>query len=198
MRVSVKKLIGRAYLNLLGWRSLGGAPRLRKYVLVAAPHTSNWDFPLLLAFSWVHDVRVSWLGKHTLFRGPMGWFFRATGGIPVDRRAAQGVVASVAAAFRDADRLIVAISPEGSRSHREHWKSGFYHVARTANVPIVLGVLDYGRREGGFGPVIEPSGDVHADMDRIREFYADKQGKRPAQFGPVRLREEAEAAATKA
>jgi 1-acyl-sn-glycerol-3-phosphate acyltransferase len=188
----MKKLLGHAFLKLFGWKSIGGPPDVRKFVLVAAPHTSNWDFPFMLAFAWVYDIRLSWLGKHTLFRAPFGWFFRLTGGISVDRRSPQGLVGQVAQAFADADELVVAIPPEGSRSRREYWKSGFYHIARSAGVPIVLGVLDYERRLGGFGPVIEPSGDLRADVDRAREYYADKRGKFPEEFGPVRLREEAE------
>lgn len=186
----MKKLLGHAFLKLLGWRSIGRRPDLPKYVLIAAPHTSNWDFAFMLAFAWIDDVKLSWLGKHTLFRAPFGWFFRRTGGIPVDRRSAQGLVGAVAQAFDRADELVVAIPPEGSRGRREYWKSGFYHLARTAQVPIVLGVLDYERRLGGFGPVVVPSGDVSADMDRVREYYADKRGKYPEHFGPVRLREE--------
>lgn len=186
----MKKLLGHAFLKMMGWKSIGGPPDIRKYVLVAAPHTTNWDFPLMLAFAWVYDVRLSWLGKHTLFRAPFGWFFRLTGGIAVDRRSPQGLVGSVAQAFDAVDELVVAIPPEASRSRREHWKSGFYHIARQAGVPIVLGVLDYERRLGGFGPVVEPSGNLRADMDRVREYYADKRGKYPEEFGPVRLREE--------
>lgn len=188
----LKRLLGRVYLGLFGWEDFGAPPDIPKFVLIAAPHTSNWDFPFMLAFAWVHGIRLGWLGKHTLFRPPFGWFFRATGGVAVDRRAPQGLVAQVAEAFERADRLIVAIPPEASRSRREYWKSGFYRIAEQAGVPIVLGVLDFAQRKGGFGPVIEPSGDLHADMDLIREFYADKTGKRPQEFGPVRLRDEDE------
>lgn len=177
-------------MKLTGWEPEGKAPEARKFVLLAAPHTSNWDLPYLLALATVFGIRVSWIGKHTLFVGPMGPIMRFFGGISIDRRKRSNMVAQMAEAFEKADYLALTVPPEGTRSRVPHWKSGFYHIAREANVPIVLGFLDYKRRRGGFGPEIIPTGDIKADMDRIREFYKDKIAKYPEKFGDVRLKEE--------
>ena len=138
-------------------------------------------------------MRVSWLGKHTLFRPPLGVLMRSVGGIPVVRHQRGQLVAYAAKLFAERPELVLAVPAEGTRARAEYWKSGFYHIARGAGVPIVCGYLDYARRRGGFGLSFEPTGDVRADMDRVRAFYADKVGLYPACFGPVRLKEEAEA-----
>lgn len=159
-------------------------------MLIAAPHTSNWDLAYLLAFAELFGVRVSWLGKHTLFRPPLGFLMRRAGGIPVVRHQRGALVEQAAQLFAERDELALVVPAEGTRSAAAHWKSGFYHIARSAGVPIVCGYLDYARRRGGFGPTIVPTGDVAADMDRVRAFYADKTARYPEKFGPVRLREE--------
>ncbi|MDF1561975.1 MAG: lysophospholipid acyltransferase family protein [Deltaproteobacteria bacterium] len=177
-------------LRLAGWKPTGEVPTPDRYVLIAAPHTTNWDLPVMLLFGFFFGMKVRWMGKHTIFKGPFGWFFRKLGGIPVDRRARNDTVEYIASLIRDSERMILAISPEGTRSRREHWKSGFYHIARAAGVPVACGVLDYARKEGGFGPTLELTGDVKADMDRFRAYYGDKRGLHPELFGPVRLRDE--------
>lgn len=182
--------LSRLCLRLAGWELSGTPPALGKYVLVAAPHTSNWDFFLIYALSRAYQVRISFLMKHSAFVGPIGWWLRRVGGIPVRRHLRENRVETLAALFDESERLILVIPPEGTRSHESHWRSGFYHVARTAGVPIVLGYLDYAHRRAGFGPVVVPTGDVKADMDKIRKFYADKVGRHPQRFGPPRLREE--------
>jgi 1-acyl-sn-glycerol-3-phosphate acyltransferase len=159
-------------------------------VVIAAPHTSNWDLLFMLAVSYVLGVKPSWLGKRELFRWPLGWVLRRLGGIPVDRGARQGVVGAAVARFAESRRLFLVVPPSGTRARASHWKSGFYHVARGAGVPIVCAYLDYRERVGGVGLVLTPSGDVRADMDCIRAFYASKRGKYPEQATPVRLREE--------
>jgi 1-acyl-sn-glycerol-3-phosphate acyltransferase len=156
-------------------------------VLIAAPHTSNWDLAYLLALSWVVGVRVSWMGKHALFRGPMGPVMRALGGVPVRRDRRNDLVAQMAAAFAQGPSLVLTVPAEGTRGYTPRWKSGFYRIAQAADVPIVLGYLDYARRRGGFGPQISATGDVKRDMDRIRAFYADKVARHPRFFGPVEL-----------
>jgi 1-acyl-sn-glycerol-3-phosphate acyltransferase len=161
-------------------------------VLIAAPHTSNWDLAYLLALAAAFDLRVSWMGKHALFRPPLGWLMRLAGGIPIVRHRRGGMVEQAASRLSCADKLVLVVPAEGTRKRVTHWKSGFYHIARTAKVPIVLGYLDYRRRRGGFGPSIEATGDIRADMDKIRAFYADKVGRYPDQFGEVRLAEEDE------
>lgn len=191
----VRRLLGRAFLTAFGWREEGEPPRIPKYVLIAAPHTSNWDFPFTLALSWVTGVRIRWMGKHTLFEGPAGIFFRAVGGVPVVRHEKRNMVQQMIDLLRSEDELVLLVPAEGTRSRRTHWKSGFYHIARGAGVPVVPGYLDYARKRGGFGEPIELTGDVRADMDRIRAFYADKMGKYPEKFTPPRLREEDEAEA---
>ncbi len=191
LRSRLVRRIGRLGLRLVGWRSVGRAPD-RGAVLVAAPHTSNWDLLYMLLVAADLGLDVHWVGKHTLFRPPLGWLMRAVGGIPVDRRARHGAVAQLAEAFRKDPNLVLAVAPEGTRGKAPHWKSGFYEIARAAGVPVALGFLDYARKEGGIGPLVELSGDRKADMDRIRAFYADKTGKRPEAFTPPRLRDEGE------
>jgi 1-acyl-sn-glycerol-3-phosphate acyltransferase len=161
-----------------------------KCVLVAAPHTSNWDFVLMLVMAFACRLNLSWAGKHTLFRPPFGRLMRALGGIPIDRTRPGGTTQQLVEVFRRADRITLVITPEGTRGRTERWRSGFYHLAREAQVPIVLGVLDYGAREAGFGPTVIPSGDIRRDMDAIRAFYVGRTGQHPASFGPVRLAEE--------
>jgi len=185
------RLIGRLYLRAFGWRLAGSLP-CRRAVVIAAPHTSNWDLPFMLAVSYALGAKPSWLGKRELFGGPLGWLLRRLGGIAVDRSAPQGLVGEAVARFGERDELFLVIPPSGTRARAPYWKSGFYHVARGAGVPIVCAYLDYRARVGGIGLSLTPSQSIGADMDRIRAFYADKQAKFPAQMTPVRLREEEE------
>jgi 1-acyl-sn-glycerol-3-phosphate acyltransferase len=180
----------RLWMWVFGWDVEGDSPQAAKGVVIAAPHTSNWDLPHMLAASLVFRVRLSWLGKHTLFRPPFGWFMRALGGRPIDRTTPQGAVKSVADQLVAADKLFIAVPPSGTRSRRENWKSGFYWIAYSAQVPIVCGYLDYSRKKAGLGFSFVPTGDVRSDMERIRDFYADKRGKFPDCETPAILREE--------
>jgi 1-acyl-sn-glycerol-3-phosphate acyltransferase len=186
----LRLLLARGWLRLTGWAPEGELPAAPRFVLIAAPHTSNWDLVHLLALAEVYGLRVSWMGKHTLFRPPFGALFRALGGIPIRRGERGDRVTGMAKEFTERARFALVVPSEATRSWAPYWKSGFYHIARRAEVPIVLGFLDYRRRRGGFGPSLVPTGDVALDMDVIRAFYADKVGKFPDQFGPVRLREE--------
>lgn len=186
----IRRSIGRAVLWSRRWRIEGDPPALPKYVFIAAPHTSNWDLLYLLAISFASGVRISWLGKESLFRWPLGLVLRPLGGIAVARDQRSGLVASLAREFAAADRLIVVVPPEGTRSRTDHWRTGFYRIACAAEVPIVCGYLDYSRRVGGFGPVIEPSGDIAVDLALFQEFYADKQGKYPDEHSDIALRPE--------
>jgi 1-acyl-sn-glycerol-3-phosphate acyltransferase len=144
----------------------------------------------MLAIAWTIDLRVSWMGKHTLFKPPFGGLLKALGGIPVDRRAPQGIVGQMVDTFAERKEMVLVVPPEGTRGRVEYWKSGFYEIAKAANVPIVFGFLDYGKREGGIGSSVLPSGDVVADMDEVRSFYADKVGHCPDQFSEPRLKAE--------
>jgi len=186
----VKQLIARAFLMLTGWKAEGRRPDPKRYVLIAAPHTSNWDLPYLLAFAWLYRLQISWMGKEQIFRAPFGGIMRWLGGVPVKRDKRHDMVEQMASVIEDAKAIALVIPAEGTRGYVPHWKSGFYHIARTANVPIVPSFLDYSRRVGGFGPAIVPTGDISTDMEEIRNFYADKKGKFPELFGEVRLKEE--------
>lgn len=179
--------VGRTCLASVGWRAVGEAPKEAKYVLIAAPHTSNWDFPLMMLCGMAMGVWPCWVGKASLFRPPLGWMMRLLRGIPVERSSANNMVELLAAEFASRAKLAIAMPPEGTRARALHWKSGFYHVARAARVPIALGYLDYARKEGGIGAPIAPGNDLRADMDRIRAFYAGKAGCHPELQGPVRL-----------
>ena len=182
--------LGKLFLRVRGWRVEGRLPAGTKAVAIAAPHTSNWDLPLMLAVSYVLGVKPSWLGKRQLFVGPLGWLLRRLGGIPVDRARRTNLVEQVTAYFATVDQLFLVIPPSGTRKRATHWKSGFYHIARGAQVPIICAFLDYRRKVGGVGPTVVPSGDVRADMRIIRDFYAQVTGKHPALTTPPLLLEE--------
>lgn len=184
-------LIARVWLFLWRWTTTPPQePVPDRCVMIAAPHTSNWDFPITLAMARVSGVKISWLGKESLFKGPAGPVMRWLGGVAIDRSAPGGMVASLAKELVDHDHMVLVVPAEGTRSRTEYWKSGFYRIAEQADVPIVCAYVDRATRSGGFGPVVTPSGDLTADMDRIRAFYAGKEGLKPGRFGPVRLREE--------
>ncbi len=187
----MKAFFGRLFLRLIGWRPVGDAPT-SGCVIVCAPHTSNIDYLLMIAVSWVNHMNLSFLGKASLFKPPLGWVMRATGGVPVDRTSPQGLVGQLADEFAANPDLRLAIPAEGTRSRAEHWKSGFYRIAQAADVPIVLAFVDRATKTSGFGPIFMPSGDLAADMDIAREFYSDKVGWKHEHFGPIRLREEGE------
>lgn len=184
------KKIGRVAVRLIRWRIDGEIPPHSKRVLVAAPHTSNWDFLLAMIVPPALGIRINWLGKYTLFRKPFGWFFRMLGGIPVDRARTTGIVGQSVAAFESTDELNLVITPEGTRRKREYWKSGFYWIALAAKVPIVLVKVDGSNRTVRVGADFALTGQVGADMDRIRKFFEGHNGIKPELAGPVRLRNE--------
>lgn len=163
-------------------------------ILVGAPHTSNWDFVLMLAVTWQLGLHIRFLGKRSLFAGPLGRIMRGLGGIPVDRANPAGLVDEVIARVRDGERFYLVVTPEGTRGRADHWKSGFYRIARDTELPVTLGYVDRRTRTAGLGPTLQLTGDVSADMDLIRAFYADKTGLRPANRTEPRLREEPRAA----
>jgi 1-acyl-sn-glycerol-3-phosphate acyltransferase len=173
-----------AILRSTGWKVEGSLPaHAAKSVLIAAPHTSNWDLPYTLMIAFALRLRVYWMGKQSLFRTPFGGLMRWLGGIPVNRGQAGNLVALSAQAMRDADDpMQLIIPPEGTRGKTRHWKTGFYFIAQQAGVPIMLAFVDYGRKVGGLGPAFEPTGDIEQDMVRIKAFYAPIQGKNAAQF----------------
>jgi len=186
----MKQRFARWVLTVLGWKIDGIPPRERRFVLIAAPHTSNWDFPLMLLYAAAFGLQIKWLAKESLFWPPLGWFMKLMGGIPVVRSHNQNLVEAMTQTFATTDELVLAVPTEGTRALAEFWKSGFYHIARGAQVPIVPSYLDYGLKRGGFGPALTPSGELPDDMNVFRAFYAPMEGKFPELFGPIRLREE--------
>ena len=175
-------------LKLIGWRADIILPNEKKFILIGAPHTSNWDFPLGLIAFWMMDIKIHWVGKSQLFRGPLHYLFTALGGIPVDRNSPSGFIEQIADRFKQSDEMVLVIAPEGTRSKTRYWKSGFYYIALAAEVPIYLGYIDYRTRTLGFEQRLYPSGDLEADMKVITDFYKDFEGKNPEQQGPVRIR----------
>ena len=187
---SILHWLGRFWLRLFGWKIHGIDPSCPKFVCVAAPHTSNWDLPFMLATAFALRARTSWLGKDSIFRPPLGLLLRALGGIPVDRRSPQSLVMQMAEEFRKRESLVLAISPEGTRKKVEYWKSGFYRIALQSQVPIGLGYLDFEKRRCGLGMLMTPTGNIQEDMDTIRAFYLDIKGKYPQLQSRPQLREE--------
>lgn len=183
-----KKRMAERILGLFGWKVEHGLPPDDKLVVIGAPHTSNWDLPLGLLAMWSLDHNFFWVGKHTIFIGPVGWLFRKLGGIPVDRRVHTGFINRAAESIKHRDRIALVIAPEGTRSKTEYWKSGFYHIAIEAGVPIALGFIDYPSRTIGIGDTLRPTGDLDRDFEKIRDFYAGKKGIRPHLQGEIRVR----------
>lgn len=170
------------YLKLIGWKLEGTVPEQSKYIVLAGPHTSNWDFPLMLTMGSLLGAKPYWMGKKAIFKFPLGWFFKWMGGIPIDRSKKNSLVSQMVDIFDSTEELCVLIPPEGSRAPRKEWKTGFYHIARQANIPIVLSYIDFEKRVGGFAEVLWLTDDVVADMTYIQNFYAGKHPKYPERF----------------
>lgn len=176
------RFIGRAILRLAGWKLSGSIPDIPRFVMIVAPHTSNWDFPIGLAAKWALGFHVSFLGKDTLFRPPIGWFMRAVGGIPVNRKTANAVVDKSAQTFRQRAQMVLVLAPEGTRHKVDKWRSGFWHIARAADVPIVCAAIDWGTKEVRFGPTrtVDPAVEPAVDIARIKAHYNNTRGYHPA------------------
>lgn len=172
------RALGRAILSLMGWDVTGDIPNVPKLVIIAAPHTSNWDFVVGVAAKLALRLDVMWLGKDTLFRGPLGALMRRLGGRPVDRSASHDVVKDVVQEFERRDRLVLALAPEGTRKRVERWRTGFYHIAHAARVPIVPVALNFGEREIQIGPPFTTTGDVDADIRALQQRFAGVRGRR--------------------
>ncbi|MBU0712871.1 lysophospholipid acyltransferase family protein [bacterium] len=186
-RSTLAQAIARSVLRLTGWRIHVIPPPTSRYVLIGAPHTSNWDFFIALLFMTVEGIPVRLMGKDSLFRGPIGVFMRSLGAIPVNRRESTNLVDQVAAKFDEYDELIIGLSPEGTRKKTSCWRTGFYYIALKAEVPIVMAYLDYGNKVCGLGPSIKPTGDIQADFMIIRDFYSGIVGKYPQKQGEIEL-----------
>ena len=172
------RALGRGYLRLSGWRIEGAFPAEPKFVTIVAPHTSNWDFVLGVAVVFALELRVSWLGKHSLFQTPLKRFFLWLGGIPVDRRAAHGVVDACVKAFEGVSARLLALAPEGTRKGVSQWKSGFYWIATAAEVPIWPVGFDFRDHAVRLMPVFRPTGDLEQDLPRIQALFDDVHGLR--------------------
>ena len=170
-------------LRLFGWRAVGKVPKgLRKYVIIAAPHTSYWDFPLFVLIVFALRMNLNVFIKHTLFIGPLGWFLRYCGGVPVDRRAAGARVRQTVQEFEKNDDMVLLITPEGTRSPQPNWKTGFYHIASEANVPIAIAFVDTAARRAGIDHFFTPTGDLDKDLSEIKAFYDAKRGLKPENY----------------
>ncbi len=173
-----------AFLKAAGWQLQGELPsNTPKSVLIAAPHTSNWDLPYTLMVAFALRLNVRWMGKQSLFRWPFGALMRWLGGIAVDRNKSSNLVHAAATTLvQSGQAMQLIVPPEGTRGRTRHWKTGFYYIAQQAQVPIILAFLDYEKRIGGLGPVFHVSGDVHRDMQEIKRFYAPIKGRRADSF----------------
>ncbi|MDD2735084.1 MAG: lysophospholipid acyltransferase family protein [Desulfuromonadaceae bacterium] len=174
------RVASRVYLKITGWKLVMEAPVARRSVVIAAPHTSNWDMPMSLALVFACRIKVYFLAKHTLFTPPFGLFLRWLGGIPVNRSKANNLVEQAVELFSAHDDLVLVVPPEGTRKLVRYWKNGFYHIAYGAQVPISLGFIDFKRKIAGFGGTFIPTGNYDADLVEIQSFYAGITGKNRA------------------
>lgn len=169
--------LGHGLLRLLGWRIEGAFPDLPKFLIIVAPHSSNWDWVIGMSAVLALKVDAHWVAKHSLFWGPIGPLMRWLGGIPVDRRASHGFVEATAQAYRQRQQLLIGVTPEGTRKQVAQWKTGFYHIARAAEVPVVPAYFDYPSRVVGIGPAMELGPDLEAELARCRQFYQPFTGR---------------------
>lgn len=186
----LRRILARLYWTFSRWTLRSEPAPTRPTVLIGAPHTSNWDFVLMLAIAWRLGIPVRWLGKASLFAGWRGPIMRALGGIPVQRDDAARVVDEVVERVHAGEVFGLVVTPDGTRGGNEYWKSGFYRIARATGMPVTLGYVDRTTMTTGLGPTIDLTGDIAGDMDRIRAFYADKAGLRPERRTEPRLQNE--------
>ncbi|WP_395656244.1 1-acyl-sn-glycerol-3-phosphate acyltransferase [Nocardioides sp.] len=183
-----RRNLARLILKLVRWRTVGEVPS--KGILVGAPHTSNWDWIMTQLLAWDSGVNIRLLVKDSLFKGPLGWILRASGAVELDRANPGATIRALLADAETDETFLLGIAAEGTRSKGEYWKSGFYRISQQTGLPITLAFLDGPSRTVGWGPTFDLTGDVVADMDRIRAFFADKRGFKPELITVPRLREE--------
>jgi len=171
--------LARFFLRLFGWKVEGQLPDLPKFVLIGAPHTSNWDFVMFLAIIFFLRANVRFMGKAELFRNPFGWFFYWCGGIPVDRSKSQGLVEQMVVACKKSNQFILTIAPEGTRHYVSEWKLGFYHIAKSAGIPVVMAIVDGAKKTLCLGQVFHPTENMDADIKAIKRFFAGMVGINP-------------------
>ncbi len=180
--------LAKSVLKIVGWKIDFTLPKEKKFLLISEPHTSNWDLPLMLIISQVIGVQLNWAAKDTIFKGLHGKYLRWLGGIPVNRRSRTNFTDQVVEIFNKAKKLVIVIAPAGTRGYTEFWRSGFYHIANMAKIPIAFGFLDYGNKIGGIKPGFLPTGNIEEDFKVIRNFYKGMSGKNPENFGPIRTK----------
>jgi 1-acyl-sn-glycerol-3-phosphate acyltransferase len=183
---------GRLIYLVSGWQVEGDAPMHRSMLIIAAPHTTNWDAVYLLGAAYSLHLRINWLAKNSLFVPVIGSLIRFFGGVPVERSRSTNLVQRLAEQISSSNGTALVVPPSGTRAHTDYWKSGFYRIAMAANIPIVCGYLDYDKKVAGLGLTFFLTGNMTADMDRIRDFYAGVAAKYPANKSRIRLREEDE------
>ncbi|MCP4426829.1 MAG: acyltransferase [Chloroflexi bacterium] len=174
--------LARTALALFGWKIIGELPDLPKFVIIGAPHTSNWDFVVAILLFIALGVRVSWMGKHTFVNGSLKRLWHWMGGVAINRQAAHGVVSQMVDEFNRQEKFVLGITPEGTRRKVAKWKMGFYYIAQKANVPIVPIVIDYEHKSLKLCPVFAPTGQVETDLAQIQALFANVRGKNPHQF----------------
>jgi 1-acyl-sn-glycerol-3-phosphate acyltransferase len=172
-------LLAKLSLGLIGWKVEGRFPDLPKFIVIGAPHTSNWDFMMFLGVIFTLRADVRFMGKAELFRGPFAWFFYWCGGIPVDRSKSTGLVEQMVTACETSQKFILVIAPEGTRHRVTEWKMGFYHIAKSAGLPVVFAVVDGIRKKMLVGQIFQPGEDADADLKAIKGFFAGKVGINP-------------------
>jgi 1-acyl-sn-glycerol-3-phosphate acyltransferase len=187
-RFFVRRNLARLTLRLIRWRTVGEVPPTA--ILVGAPHTSNWDWVITQLLAWDNSIKIRLLVKESFFKGPMGAFMRATGAVELDRANPGATIRELLEDQKSDETFLLGIAAEGTRSKGEYWKSGFYRIAQQTGLPITLAFLDAPSRTVGWGPTFHPSGDVRADMDLVRAFFADKRGFKADQATVPRLKEE--------
>jgi 1-acyl-sn-glycerol-3-phosphate acyltransferase len=183
------KTISKFALRLLGWSLEGKLPELAKYVLIGAPHTSNWDSVFGFLGAGAIGLRFNWIAKQSVFPGPLSPLLKIFGGIPVDRNVRSSVINRMIELFKNRDKFVLGIMPEGTRSKTEFWKTGFYYIATGANLPIAFAFMDYGKKRVGIADLIlHPTGNIESDMKIIRKFYKDIKGKHPERQGKIEVK----------
>ncbi len=170
-------------LKILGWKVVLKQLEQKKYVIIAAPHTSNWDFLFFVLLLWSTRSKFHWAGKHTAFKKPVGSILKKMGGIPIDRRVKSNYVDKMVERFNNSDEFVLLITPEGTRSKTEFWKAGFYYIARAAKVPVVLGFIDYSTKTVGTEDLFFPSHNIEDDLKLLKDFYGKKKGLHPEKYG---------------
>jgi len=187
------QLISYWFFKVLGWKFVGNLPTGKHFLAIGGPHTSTWDFPVGMGLVFHHRLKISFLGKASLFEGAFGNLFRNLGGIPVDRsKNNHELVKQVIDEFESREQFILAMSPSGTRNYSPHWKSGFYKIARAANVPVLLCYIDFKYKKAGIGTSYLLTGNVQEDMNFIRNFYSNVNGKFPEKVSKVFIKEELE------